>query len=92
MWAPLQPTAAPFNLPPQLTGEQLRKLLLCTALYTGAGSVLLDGLGLKLADLQPLGGAGLAPEVAQHLVSSCSSGKGCNTGNCVQCSIPGLSG
>lgn len=75
MWAPSRTTATPLNLPLQLTREQLCKLLLCTAMYTGAGSVLLDGLGLKPADLQPLGGAGLAPEVAQHLVSSCSSGK-----------------
>lgn len=74
--APLPPPtnqAPPPTAPPvQLSCAQLSKLLLCTALYTGAGGVLLGGLGHLREELQPLGGAGLAPQVAAALVRPCS--------------------
>ena len=43
-----------------MSREQLASLLLATALYTGAGSVLTQGLGLKAEELLPAGCAHLA--------------------------------
>ena len=58
-------------LPPrrrlQLGPEELAKLLLCTALYAGAGTVLTEGLGLAAAQLQPQGGGDAGPAVPPML-------------------------